>query len=182
MTAAELLAQYRRTRDLEPLRPRFAFAHVPGADVYDDGSDRHQPLRDELTRLLLRERQPDDHALVRALFAVEGERSRALGDGGGETMKALGYLLWRCGHKEDLFLMLDTMYISMDTHSCLDAMMITLQTPRQEMFEYFEAETQTWEPSRRDRVRRDLQSEYDDTGDWTAESYGDSIERYFRDW
>jgi hypothetical protein len=180
MTGAELLAQYRRTHDIEPLRPHFAFAHVPGAAVYDSSSDQHQPLRDELADLLLRNRQPDDYALVRALFAVEGERSRALGDGGGETMKALGYLLWRYGRKEDVFLMLDTMYISMDTHACLDAMMITLHTPPQEMFEYFEAETKTWEPSRRDRLRRQLQSEYDDAEAWTGESYGDEMERYFR--
>jgi hypothetical protein len=181
MTGEELLDQYRRTRDVEPLRPHFALAHVPGAAVDDSSSDQHQPLRDELTELLLRTRQPDDYALVRALFAVEGERSRAFDDGGGDTMKALGYLLWRYGRKEDVFLMLDTMYISMDTHACLDAMMITLQTPRQEMFEYFESETKTWEPSRRDRVRRHLQSEYDDAEAWTAESYGDSMERYFLD-
>jgi hypothetical protein len=108
-------------------------------------------LASRLRARWLRDPEPDDYALVRALFAVEGERSRALDDGGGETMKALGYLLWRYGRKEDVFLMLDTMYISMDTHACLDAMMITLRTPRQEMLEYFEGEAKTWEPSRRDR-------------------------------
>jgi hypothetical protein len=182
VTAAELLADYRRTHDVEPLRVHFALALVESATDDEDDSDRHQPLRDELTPLLMRDRQPADYALVRALFAVEGERARAIGDGGGEAMQALGYLLWRYGRKEDVFLMLDTMYISMDTHACLDAMMITLQTPLQEMLAYFEAETSTWAPSKRDRLRTRLQSEYRDARSWTAEGYIDTMESYFRSW
>src|SRR5262249_54058036 len=112
---------------IDELRPLFS-----GID------EEHGAVRESLAFALLRDFGPADLPLVRALFVAETERACALHDGCGDPLYALCFMLYLLGEKDDVFLIYQAKFSSMDAGCMIDGQMLTMHRDAANMVAFLE--------------------------------------------
>jgi hypothetical protein len=83
-------------------------------------ADVNELLREQIARVLNKDLQPNDHALIRYILLQEMQAHQHVGEEMTENLRRCAYLLYRLGNVEDSILLWKAKNINFDTYCGLD--------------------------------------------------------------